>query len=485
MKRDLDSILAGIADGRVEACYLVSGDRVVSEPAAVRVGEALCQKFGGEPTVHRRPAQLLHLLDDLRTFSLFDPAKVIVAVETAVVGDLSAAAGLVDQAIKVLPVNPAEEPSTRERDAAIRLVQALRLLQIDPYQGAADQAIKKMPDWSFQGEASLKRTGRSRARAKKQIAGLKQQCVDLLEAGRAAGIEGRAEGAAEAIAEILEGGLPEGHVLVLAESSVAAKHPLVAALDKRGSHLALGGVEASRRGWEGLRTLTEELERETGAGIDSRAVEELARRTLRKEAGGRGRSEVVDSDSTARFAAEYRKLAEMAGGERIRMEHVEGGVEDRGEEDVWKILDDIGAGRAGSANRRLRRHMASADDPIGGRLSFFGLLATYCRHLAAIDGALERSGVARGERNFNRFKSGIAPRLQADLANGKKSPLGGLHPFRLHKAYLAACRVPSERIAGLLDRVLEAELRLKGESRSPEATLELLVAEVASPSARA
>ena len=217
--------------------------------------------------------------------------------------------------------------------------------------------------------------------------------------------------------------------------------------------------------------------------IDARAVEELARRTLRKEAE-RGRSDAVDADSTARFAAEYRKLAEVAAGGRIDLATVRETVEDRGEEDVWQILDDIGAGRPGAANAKLRRHLASSPDPMASRLSFFALLATYCRHLAAIDGALARSGLPRGERNYNRFKTRIAPKLQGDLPTGGKSPLTGLHPFRLHKAYMAACRLPREKAAGLPGRVLEAEMRLKGESRSPETTLELLVAEVGAPAAR-
>lgn len=482
MSRQLEALLDRVGKaGKTEPCYLISGDRVVAEPAAERLAEALGRRFECRPTVHRRPAQLLPLLDDLRTFSLFEPAKVVVAIESSVVADLGAAASLVDQAIQVLPVEPgAGELTGRERNAAIRLMQALRLLQLDPYRGSPEQVVADMPDWTFQGEGSLKRSGRGRARTKQKVEKLKEQAAGLLEGARAAGLQGRAEGAAEAVAEIVTQGLPEGHTLVLAESSVAPRHPLVAALDARGAVVTVGRVEAGRRGWEGLESLTTELERETGAGIEPRALAELARRTLRRESD-RGRGQAVDADSTARFAAEYRKLAEIAVDGRIGMSIVEESVEDRGEEDVWKILDDIGSGRAAAANRRLRRQLASADDPVAARLSFFALLASYCRHLAAVDGALERKNLPRGEKSFNRFKSRIAPGLQEGLPGGGRGPLTGLHPFRLHKAYLAVSRLPRERLAGLPGRVLEAELRLKGESRSPGAALELLMAEVASP----
>ena len=87
----------------------------------------------------------------------------------------------------------------------------------------------------------------------------------------------------------------------------------------------------------------------------------------------------------------------------------------------------------------------------------------------------------RGETSFDRFKARFAPKLQENLPSGARSPLTGLHPFRLHKAYLAASRLPRERIAGLPGRVLEVEMRLKGESRSPDAALELLVTELSAP----
>ncbi len=485
MSRQLEALLREIEEtGKAQPCYLVSGDRVVAEPAAIRLGEALGKKLGAGPSIHKRPAQLLPLLDDLRTFSLFDPAKILVVVESAVLADLSAAASLIDQAIKVLPVDArTEELTARERDAAIRLMQAIRLFQLDPYASSSEQLMGKLPDWAFQGEGSLKKKKSGRARSKKQILQLREQSAGLLDLARGAGLQGRAEGAAEAVVEIVENGLPEGHVLILAESSVVPKHPLLAALDGRNALIKLGRVEAGRRGFEGIETLTQELQRQTGVSMDGRAVEELARRTLRKESD-RGRGDAVDADSTARFAAEYRKLAEVASGDRIDLAMVEQSVEDRGEEDVWKILDDIGAGRAGAANTKLRRHIATSDDPMSMRLSFFSLLATYCRHLAAIDGALARTGLPSGERNFNRFKSSIAPKLQGDLPNGAKSPLGGLHPFRLHKAYLAASRLPREKVVGLVGRVLDTEMRLKGESRSPEAALELLVVEVAGPGVR-
>ena len=88
------------------------------------------------------------------------------------------------------------------------------------------------------------------------------------------------------------------------------------------------------------------------------------------------------------------------------------------------------------------------------------------------------SGVEPGQRNYNRFKTQLAPRLQADVEAGE-NPLKGLHPYRLHRAYLAASRMSPQLVSVLPWRVLETELRMKGESRDAEAALTLLVSQLA------
>jgi DNA polymerase III delta subunit len=204
------------------------------------------------------------------------------------------------------------------------------------------------------------------------------------------------------------------------------------------------------------------------------ALDALARRTLRRRSD-RGASG-TDPDSTARFAAEFRKLVALNGQGRIELELVEQAVEDRGEEDVWALLDAIGAGRLGEALGRLRRYVDGAEDPMQARLAFFGQLAQLCRQLTAVAGMMELQGVAPGERNYNRFKERQAPKLQGSVGGGDFRPLGELHPYRLHRAYLAASRIGAPILVGLPARVLETELRLKGESGDPDAAMTELIA---------
>ncbi|HSL82430.1 MAG TPA: hypothetical protein VLF66_06605 [Thermoanaerobaculia bacterium] len=476
MPDPLEQIIGKATSGAAGPVYLVVGDRVLAEPAAERLAAAVAEKAGCEVETHRRPPSLTPLLSDLRTFALFAPAKVVLAVETGVLADRAAAAAFLDEAGEALPLSGGGEGGASiawrgaERRAAVRLLQAIRLFDLDPYEGEPAAVLGRLPDWAFQG-ASGRRT--------KKAEELREGLAALLEGARREGIEGFAQEEVSELAAVVKDGLPEGHVLVLAESAVAAEHPVVAALEERGGIVRLARVESGKGGWTGLPELVAELARQTGVGIDRPALEALARRTL-KGGSGWGTSP-AEADSTARFAGEYRKLAHLAQGlgrPRIGAEMVEEAVEDRGQEDVFKILDAVGEGRGEEGLDRLRRYLAAASDAGSARLSFFGLFAGFCRNLTAVRGMMRAAGVRPGERNYNRFKDRQAPVLQRDL-DGFKSPLAGQHPYRLHRAYLAASTMDEAYLARLPWRVLETELALKGESGSPEAALAELMLEVA------
>jgi DNA polymerase III delta subunit len=200
-----------------------------------------------------------------------------------------------------------------------------------------------------------------------------------------------------------------------------------------------------------------------------------------RRGGARG---AVDADSTERLAAEYRKLAALAGTAAIERDLVEAQVEDRGEQDVWAILDAIGSGRAGEALAALERRLAGSEDPIADRLGFFKLLADFARQMVAVDGLVTATGSERGVGSYPRFKERVAPRLQDEIEGLAKNPVAKLHPFRLHRAYLAASRFAPGELDRLPAFVLETELRLKGDSGDPDAALADLVVRLGAPRRR-
>lgn len=451
-----------------EPVYLVTGDLVLAEPAARRLASALAERFGCEEQIRRRPADLATLLDDLQTFSLFSPGKVALVVDSAILADRDAAASLVAEALE------ADEPgsselTSRQRESATRLLQALRLFEVDPGEHEPEEAVAQLPDWALAGN----KRGRL---GKRQAETRREKLASLLAAASREGLQGIGDEDMTRLADSLRRGLPAGHALVLAERSVAEEHPLVARLRDRGAFLSVGTVASRRRGgWQGVDRLVDQLEDELGVGIRPDALQELIRRTLRQE--GR-RDSQARGDSTARFAAEYRKLAEISGGATIGRDLVAENVEDRGEEDVWAILDAVGEGRTGDALDRVERMVGGAESSDRALFGFFSLLASFCRQLVAIRGLLDRLEIPAGETSYPRFKDSLAPVLSRELPEGLSNPLGRVHPFRLHRAYLAAGRLSPETAAALPWKVLEAEQALKGESGDRKAALARLLAEL-------
>src|SRR5689334_15624658 len=223
MTASVETFLANLTrQGTPPQVCLVHGDLVLAEPAARRAAEALA-KASGLPAdaieTHRHPPSLTLLLQDLRTFSLFASAKVVLAVDTAVFADKNAAGELIDDAAEVLPLKSEGALAGRERQAASRLLQALHLFEIDPYAGTPDRALADLPAWVLEG-GKARRGGGARARGKKQVEELRAGLAALLEAARREEIEGRGEGELSDLSEVIRGGLPPGHTLVLAESAV-------------------------------------------------------------------------------------------------------------------------------------------------------------------------------------------------------------------------------------------------------------------------
>lgn len=472
MPDPLQPLLDRIGDGERLPLTLLHGETVLAEPAAVRLAEALRDATGAEIGVHRRPPTLAPLLSDLATYSLFAPGRVLVVVESAVLADASAAASLIDEAAASLPVAADDELEGETRRAAGRLLQVLRLLQIDA--GSPAEAIAALPKEVLSGVPGRGR----RRRGVRQVETLREQLTTLLEAARREGLEASAEGDLAGLERVLAGVLPEGNALILAERAVAEDHPVVARLAERETIVHLGEISRSRDGWQGVDRIADQLEEETGIRLSRDAARELARRTLRGSSHDRS-DRGVAADSAARFAAEYRKLATLVGDGIIEAEQVEELVADRGEEDVWAILDALGSGQGAEAVARLERLLAAAEDPRAALFSFFGLLSSYCRNLAAVAATLEVIEVPRGEASYGRFKARLAPRLQGELPDGGPSPLAGLHPFRLHRAYLAASRLDAATARRLPARLLETEQRLKGDSDVPDTALDAFLLELA------
>ena len=99
----------------------------------MRLAEALGEALGCVPQVVRRPDEIADVAADLRTFSLFADGKVVAVVESGVFADRATAATLFEEVRQQLPWSGGpDDLSGKARDAATRLLQVLRLFDLDP-----------------------------------------------------------------------------------------------------------------------------------------------------------------------------------------------------------------------------------------------------------------------------------------------------------------------------------------------------------------
>ena len=478
---EIDAAVERIEGGDRQPLYLVIGEEVLAMREAGRIAEALAAAAGCEVAVHKGAggAELGSILADLFTYSLFEPAKIALVSGSAVFADRDAAADLIDEAAKAVvddsgAVRPLGDPlSSAERVAAGRLLQVLRLFGTGPLEGGSEEPISALPDWVLSGGKNYRKGGR-RGRLKKHKTELKNGLATLLEAARAEDLSGWSEGNLAELDRAAEGGLPEGHALVLAERSVDRDHPIVRRLFEREAAFAFDTLGLDRKGNPtGLDPIVAELARETGVSIDRAAAAELARRTLRTEGWGAGE---VDEASAARFAAEYRKIAAgmPEGSRRIDRAAVAEMVTDRGEEDVWKIISAIEERSPGEGLALMRRYFDGAKDRQGERFRFLSVLAGRCEQLIAVHGIAMAHRLPE-QQHFNGFKARVLPKLMAEWPGALRKPA----PYGLFRIYQAAmARRSPEAVAEVAElpwRVLETEIRLRGGSADGDTALEALV----------
>lgn len=154
------------------------------------------------------------------------------------------------------------------------------------------------------------------------------------------------------------------------------------------------------------------------------------------------------------LAAEVEKLALFAGdAPEITAAMVQAVVSGMSQGQIFDLTDALAEGRTGDAVAHLQVLLQQGDHP----LQLLAALASHFRRLIEA-GALARKGVSA---------------YQVAQARGQK-------PFYWEKLMKQARRYRREQLAGALERLLEADMALKGGSQSEERLiLEMLVMELA------
>ncbi len=345
----------------------------------------------------------------------------------------------------MLPVDGGAASSpARRATPRLRLLQILRLYDLDPAAGAPERALgRRFPDGLLsdgKGEG-CRRGAAPPTRAAPRRGGRGGPARH----GRERGLAGRRPAARRPAAA------------ATSWSWSRAQSPTGIRWSKRSSGAAVLEAGRSRLG-EGSGAYRGPRRRSptsSSARPGSRLRTDAASRARAAHAAaarigiGRGRGS-VDADSTARFSAEYRKLASLVR-RREASTSLDRARQRRGSRRGGGLADPRRArrrARRDEALAKIRRRVAGAEDPLAERLY---VLRPPLRIRAAgrwpwRERSRQRAlGAARA--SFETFKNRVAPALQKALTEAGLGALAKLHPFRLHKAYLAAARFPAERLS--------------------------------------
>ncbi len=364
-----------IAAGRLQPVYLVHGSRALAEPSGLRLAEALGKALGCAPQVVRRPDEIADVAADLRTFSLFADGKVVAVVESGVFADRATAATLFEEVRQQLPWSGGpDDLSGKARDAATRLLQVLRLFDLDPAALGFERAIAALPEALLAGKAA-----RGGGKGKGGVGGDPGRAPAAARGGgrvgpartrrerRFAGRRSRARRSAGAPRPGADRERRRRRAIRSSRRSPAARRSLSPARSRAGK----------QGGFDGLPALAGELAARDRRGDRSRRARRrwrsgpcASRRGLRRQ----GRE--IDADSMARFAGEYRKLAALSGGATIQL--APGREERRGSRPGGRLPDarrDRRRPRRGGARAGSSAISAAPRIPLAARLHVLRQLA--------------------------------------------------------------------------------------------------------------
>jgi len=162
---------------------------------------------------------------------------------------------------------------------------------------------------------------------------------------------------------------------------------------------------------------------------------------------------------------------------------VEEFVVDRGEENVWDVINAIEDQRLDRALALLRRYLDSSNDRARTRFSFLSLLAGRCQQLIVVHGVAMTQSLP-DVSSFAAFRSRVLRQLTAEMPPAARKT----KPYPLFRIYRAAmARSSPEMTTALADlpwRILETEVRLRDGASDGDLALEALVGVVAGGGAR-
>lgn len=289
--------------------------------------------------------------------------------------------------------------------------------------------------------------------------------VPILEYVKASGWHGKTvKGGEGRLEQILERGLPEGHILVLAALSVDRRKRLYQIVAERGAVLAFEREKGEARIREKFRRVALDFVRNRGKELSSDALEVLGEKTgwglaqgttvlesLLSYAGEKGSIDVGDVESLAAETREYT---------------------------VFDLTGALAAREASRALKALHSLLRRGEPP----LMVFAMIAREIRHILHARILLDRgmAGPFNGNMDYGSFQRSVLPVLKGLSENRGKNERGilGQHPFVVYQALKQAGNFTRGEAFRFFDRLVRLDLDMKTTGREPALLLERYLLEV-------
>lgn len=438
MKRDLKSALADLKAGRCPQLLLVFGDDLqVAESCRAILDHVV-------PAEHRafnverfdgRAASWEQIESSLMTPPFF-PGRKLLWVDNAPYFYAREQKGELGESILELWRGG-------KREDAAKLVLDLLVLEgwtQEQWNGLDGASIRPFLDLFGAG------SGEDQDSAEALLAFCKSQSLDL---GRRKGAE------THRLAALLDQGLPEWSFLLLTAVQVDRRTRLFKRFEELGALLYLG-LERERSGKisrESLLEFVSQRLRQAGKNVEPQAREMILARA---------------GDDLRSVHQELEKLLLFIG-ERstIRAEDVELVFGDRGEGWIFDLTRALGDRDAAAALAHLARLIAQGEHP----LKILGTIAAEARRLLSVRQLLtgEMAKYWRRGMTYQQFQQSI-------LKQG--TPMLGRNPYADYMCLQRAERFSLAELRSFMERLLEADLRLKSSGGQPHIVLEQLFLEM-------
>jgi DNA polymerase III subunit delta len=245
------------------------------------------------------------------------------------------------------------------------------------------------------------------------------------------------EGDTTPLLELLDRGLPQGHVLVMACSEVDAKNPLV-----------------KRAGAEGRRVDRKVAARLKDLDVGDVVAELLAPHGKRLGTGAMEALKDRIGGNMRLWQSELEKLAVYAEGSVISADDVRLLVGRVRDEEFMELSDAL-------QKRDLAAALRYVQDALGQgthALQLLGSVASIVRTLLLNQERLARMHPGPFRMSFNDFKSKLFPQIEREAKGSKGRPP---HPFAVYMAMQAAARYGRAELLDALRGCAEADLALK------------------------